>query len=57
MGKTIIEKGVIGNATDGDGNEEFTSIRIPKRTLNLLGKLGRFKQTWKRKNDFKVLSM
>jgi hypothetical protein len=42
MGKTIIANAVIGNATD----EEFTSIRISKRTLNLLGKLGRFKQTW-----------
>jgi hypothetical protein len=42
MGKTIIEKAVIGNAID----EEFTSIRISKLTLNYLGKLGRFKQTW-----------
>jgi hypothetical protein len=42
MGKTIIANAVIGNVTD----EEFTSIRISKRTLNLLGKLGRFKQTW-----------
>jgi hypothetical protein len=41
--KTVIEKALIGNATD---EEEFTSIRISKRTLNYLGKLGRFKQTW-----------
>jgi hypothetical protein len=42
MGKTIIEKAVIVNSMD----EEFASIRISKRTLNYLGKLGRFKQTW-----------
>jgi hypothetical protein len=42
MEKTIIEKAVIGNALD----EEFTSIRISKKTLNLLGRFGRFKQTW-----------
>jgi 5-formaminoimidazole-4-carboxamide-1-beta-D-ribofuranosyl 5'-monophosphate synthetase len=44
--KAVIEKAVIGNEID----EEFTSIRISKRTLNYLGKLGRFKQTW---NDVK----
>jgi hypothetical protein len=42
VGKTVIEKAVIGNSMD----EEFTSIRISKRTLNYLGKLGHFKQTW-----------
>jgi hypothetical protein len=42
MGKTVIEKAVIRNEID----EEFTSIRISKKTLNLLGRFGKFKQTW-----------